>query len=390
MFDMRRQIKEKTLTSIAYTDLWHLFEHGQDVMTSDSKLQIYRVMRWTGGREPLSKGGLYSELKKGANLDSQSPQKAFIVQCVSFEFDGTQYGPVPKIFMIRKYDGEKAITSLPIYPLAFAPNEKQIRERLIERGNFYLQLCRVDHAAHKHYSGLTLDEPHEEIDSQIIVDTRMAVLRYYTDIDPVGLGNLIEHNLRETYEETINPTVTNGVCSEDGCCDNDWVHKDYGWDFQNEERFLDEHKAILAPTTDTDDIDEEEKVLLPPYVYGFVLRSRKWAMFDIDLIKDVEYTSGFEDLVLPPGHKETVRALVANHSRLPSPERKRQDRERSIDLVRGKGKGLVILLHGAPGKNIQASYRKHAADTSTRGWQNVDSRMCRRHYQTTTLPNHMR
>lgn len=179
----------------------------------------------------------------------------------------------------------------------------------------------------------------------------MAVLRHYTDLPLLGLNSLTEHNLRETYEETVNPTVTNGVCSEDGCCDNDWVHKDYGWELQYEEQLLDEHKLILAPTTDVADIEDDEKILLPPYVYGFVLRSRKWAMFDIDLIRDVEYTSGFEDLVLPPGHKETVRALVANHSRLPGSAGK-SGGERSIDLVRGKGKGLVILLHGAPGKII--------------------------------------
>lgn len=171
----------------------------------------------------------------------------------------------------------------------------------------------------------------------------MAVLRYYTNLPPIGIGNLIEHNPRETYEETVNPTVNNGVCTEDGCCDNECIHKDYDMDVQREGQFFEEHKAILAPTADPDSIEDEEKILLPPYVYGFVLRSRRWAMFDIDLIRGVDYTSGFEDLVLPPGHKETVRALVANHSR---------DGERSMDLVRGKGNGLVILLHGAPGKNM--------------------------------------
>ncbi|RDL36239.1 Uncharacterized protein BP5553_06851 [Venustampulla echinocandica] len=371
MFDMRRQIKEKTLTSIAYADLWHLFEYGQDVTSSESRLRVYRVLRWTGGRETLAKHGMYAELQARATDDAQSFQKtdimnnALIIECVSFEFDGHQYGPVQKTFLIRKYDGEKPIASLPIYPLAFAPDRDQIWERLIKRGNFYLQLSRVDKPAHKHYSGLTLDEPREEIDSQIIVDTRMAVLRYYTDLTPIGLGNLTEHNLRETYEETVNPTITNGVCSEDGCCDNDWVHKDYTWQLQYEDQFFDEHKAILAPTTDLVDIDDEEKVLLPHYVYGFVLRSRKWAKFDIDFIRDMEYASGFDDLVLPTGHKETVRALVANHSRLPNTGGGTPNGERSIDLVRGKGKGLVILLHGAPGVG-KTSTAECVADTTRR------------------------
>ncbi|KAH6842428.1 hypothetical protein B0I37DRAFT_197161 [Chaetomium sp. MPI-CAGE-AT-0009] len=368
LLEIRHQIQNRTLKSIAYADLWLLFEHGQDVKTPDARLQVYRVLRWTGGREVLAKHSLYAELQTRALADAQSAQKAdikndnFVVECVSFEFDGEQYGPIQKTFMIRKYDGLKPITKLAIHPLDFAPDSHLIRERLIKRGNLYLQLSRVNEAAHRHYSGLTLDEPHDEIDSQIIVDTREAVLRYYTNLPRIGVINLTEHNLRETYEETVNPTVTNGVCSEDGCCDNECVHKDYDWELQREGQFFEDHKTILEPTTDPEDIDDEEKILLPPYVYGFVLRSRKWAMFDIDLIRDVDYTSGFEDLVLPAGHKETVRALVASHSRK---TRLSAHGEMTIDLVKGKGKGLVILLHGAPGVG-KTSTAECVADTTKR------------------------
>lgn len=177
------------------------------------------------------------------------------------------------------------------------------------------------------------------------------MLDHHTDVVAVGAGSLIEHNVRETFEETVNPTVTDGICSEDGCCNNECVHKDYSWDKELEGMFMEDHKGFLAPTSDMNEIEDEEKILLPPHVYGFVLRSRKWAMFDVDRIRDVEYTAGFEDLVLPPGHKETVRALVANHlSRMPGAKVNAREGDRSIDLVRGKGKGLVILLHGAPGK----------------------------------------
>lgn len=193
-----------------------------------------------------------------------------------------------------------------------------------------------------------------QVDSHIIVDTQMAMLRHYRNIPGVGIGDLTRHSLRETYEETVNPTVTDGVCSEDGCCANDWIHKDYSWQSKAEDNFLEEYKAMLVPTTDPDDLTDEEKLLLPPYVYGFVLQSRKWAKFQIDLISEAEYTSGFDDLVLPTGHKETVRALVANHARMPRP--KGLDDKQSMDLVRGKGKGLVILLHGAPGKQCYSIY----------------------------------
>lgn len=74
--------------------------------------------------------------------------------------------------------------------------------------------------------------------------------------------------------------------------------------------------------------------------------------------------TAFDQLVLPPGHKEMVKSLIAQHFR---------DKRRMVgdlkywDFVRGKGmtlslhqcvgqhtnrtkgKGLIILLHGAPG-----------------------------------------
>lgn len=371
MFDMRREIKQATLASISYADLWHLFDFGQDIRTNDSDSQIYRALRWTGGREPLAKHGLLAELQARAALDAQSSPstenrgETFIVEAISFEFDGYHYGPVQKTFVIRKYDGEKAINMLPVYPLAFDPNCAELRKRLVARGKLYLDLSQADHPSHKHYSGLTFDEPHEEVDSQIIVDTKMAMQRYYTALPPIGICTLIGHNLRETYEETVNPTVTDGICTEDGCCDNELVHKDYSWDMQHEDRFMEEHKVVLTPTADPADIDDEEKLLLPPFVHGFILRSRKWAKFNINFIRDVEYTSGFDDLVLPSGHKETVRALVANHARVDTSKGLKPQNSQSLDLVRGKGKGLVILLHGAPGVG-KTSTAECVADTTKR------------------------
>jgi len=52
----------------------------------------------------------------------------------------------------------------------------------------------------------------------------------------------------------------------------------------------------------------------------------------------------------PPGHKESVKALVRNHAKptLPGIEAT-YNISAAIDLVRGKGKGLIILLHGEPG-----------------------------------------
>jgi hypothetical protein len=170
----------------------------------------------------------------------------------------------------------------------------------------------------------------------------MAILHHFNSPVPTD-ANLLDHDHGETVDE---PDPTNVYDA------NMAVHQDYTWDMQYEQAFFKDHKSWRASTTDVEEIHEEDKILLPPHVLGFVLRSRKWARFNVDLIEPVKYTTGFDALVLPEGHKETVRALVANHARIPTMAEKNSHAEHSIDLVRGKGEGLVILLHGAPGIDL--------------------------------------
>ena len=77
---------------------------------------------------------------------------------------------------------------------------------------------------------------------------------------------------------------------------------------------------------------------------------------NIELLQDIEdndalegQNSGFEDLVIPDEYKKIVKALVKSHalgSRLGVNDAMNKQQ---VDLIRGKGKGLIILLHGVPG-----------------------------------------
>lgn len=99
--------------------------------------------------------------------------------------------------------------------------------------------------------------------------------------------------------------------------------------------------------------------------------------------------NGFDRLVLPGYHKEMIRGLVMQHFQ------DKQDtylEDEQIDLVRGKGKvknscprrisanhiptgkGLIILLHGAPGvgKTSTAGMRAIAPECSRKLALTVD------------------
>jgi hypothetical protein len=157
IFDIRREIKAGLLTRIAFEDLWHLFEFGQVVKSSENENQLYRVVRWTGGRSDfLPRPPAISNVRK------ENRSLAFFVDCVYSDYDGRSYYPIQETLAIYKYDGEKEITSLPVFPFLFDPDFQNMSARLVARGKKWLKLGYADVATHKQYTGLSLDSPQAE------------------------------------------------------------------------------------------------------------------------------------------------------------------------------------------------------------------------------------
>ena len=110
--------------------------------------------------------------------------------------------------------------------------------------------------------------------------------------------------------------------------------------------------GLMRTITGNEKLTENMMLLLPNRVYGFVLRSRKWHFLNIDNVRPLEpHSDGFKSLVLPSGVARLVESLVKTHDpqNMPSFASSDRDHDHHVDLVRGKGKGLIILLHGAPG-----------------------------------------
>ena len=175
-----------------------------------------------------------------------------------------------------------------------------------------------------------------------MVDFQLAIDK--GKIKPPELGFLYEilHDPRETWDDS-------GSCGFQGCDEFDGIFEDLWLDHKQGERYLADEIHDLRTVKEPDEVGADKLVLLPRSVHGFVLQSRKWRTFNIDEVKEIKWGTGFDDLVLPPGYKETVEALVNKHVRWMDPVGNRTDVRGSMDLVAGKGKGLIILLHGAPG-----------------------------------------
>ena len=103
------------------------------------------------------------------------------------------------------------------------------------------------------------------------------------------------------------------------------------------------NKAFAYGSTkhvDKDELTDEQKILLFPFVSIFTLGCNKtWGMVHIDSIHDIIYNSdAYNYLVLAEEKKSTIQSLVTCHNT-----------HILHDFIDKKGLGLVFLLYGPPG-----------------------------------------
>ncbi|KAK8039917.1 hypothetical protein PG993_008328 [Apiospora rasikravindrae] len=92
-------------------------------------------------------------------------------------------------------------------------------------------------------------------------------------------------------------------------------------------------------------------ILLPPGIYGFFLKEKKWVHLLVALVKPINWNKGsFDRLVLPRRTKNLIKGLVIVHKRkMDKSLMQNQNNAKQDDIIAGKGSGLIMLLHGGPG-----------------------------------------
>ena len=158
-FELRSNLKTGKTRTIEYSDLWHLYEPGQEIRSADSQLQIYHVTKFTGGRDTLCEKESCAREVPGSCITRGD---VFSVECYRYDFDGICYGPVFETFTIRNYEGLREITGLPVYPWLFDPNYSEEKKKLLKRGKKFIDHS-IHETSHKAYAALSLDDPAEEV-----------------------------------------------------------------------------------------------------------------------------------------------------------------------------------------------------------------------------------
>ncbi|KAI4193014.1 MAG: hypothetical protein LQ350_008504 [Teloschistes chrysophthalmus] len=360
IFAKHELLRSSQAEMVAFQDMWHLFMAGDLVVSesdsSDRGLELYQVAilpacDFFSSRRPVKQiqtktEGSHQLVESVYREESVSAMNVFTVDVFYFDFDGQKFGPVEKRLQLVSYEGEKSIVGLPLYPLRFRKDAAEFKDMMLERGRKFQELSIPNVYPHREYNGLSIGEPQEQIDSQVIIDFALAYRKHPKNTPKFGLRSWIEDDARIVTE----------ACGVPGCTDcfkDRFMFDDHRVDRQRTVEYIRAHGSLLRIFSSGEELTEEMMLLLPNKVYGFVLRSRRWHFLNIDNVRALErHSDGFENLVLPPGVARLVESLVKTHDPQTMPTFSGGggcEQDHHVDLVRGKGKGLVILLHGAPG-----------------------------------------
>ena len=385
-------------SKVRFLDLWFLFTPGELVYEpmkhkteqktvreaqpeSGGKAEqaqrtqtIYKFTRSVGAR-PFLNGGH----DKNPPTTLRDKYDFFGLALYYIDFQGADFGPLLRVATIWPFEGLVDITSLDVYPLKYAPDSAQIQERLVERGHKYRSLTVV---RHMEYNGPTYShgvlgdatnsekgyekpKQHENVQARVVVDVKTAYIQtqwhHYIRQVPIDLAEE-PRTMNEDYQGFIwkdrdmtekddIPLLVSKILNDD------FVDKNIRTDYISKDPFLKRwSEAGERKPFGADDLTDDLLVLLPNLIPGYVLRNREFVMLNIEHLLEIRPDlDGFNNLQLRAGQKEMVQALVNTHFRdraailNQKPDKKRNEYIPDVDIVEGKGKGLVILLHGAPG-----------------------------------------
>jgi hypothetical protein len=273
---------------IAYDRLWTLFK--PDTVVHCKLLGQNRAFRISGSG--------YNEC-----IDS-----SFFSMSASFvDFDGERIGTRNIDLTIPKYQGTLELHELPAVPLHLLEDADDVRKELVARGRKFEKLVGQHFMR---YNGVAVKKTHNgyarfSVNGRVMIDCKTSFRLEPNDVFTCTHLDAekakMERSLRRSQAK---------------------------FDFEG------------APVTQPA-LTDDQAMLTNATVRGYSFTVKMFLEFFVDDLEEIEWNARcFDDLVLDPAVKKTVQALVSIHSK---------KRETMDDIVKGKGMGLVCVLHGPPG-----------------------------------------
>lgn len=240
------------------------------------------------------------------------------------DFDGEDFGTRRTNHLIEAFEGAEPIRDLSVFPLDWHPTRDAVERQLVARGKRWEEYAGTHFG---HYNGIALEMgrygvTRYSVDGRVVVDTKTS------------------HRLGADSSFTVASFKSGkGKSKKQARLSRfDYDIDDNGDEEEGEPVELLRTQATLPSLTD------QQRLLATATVRGFSFTEKRWLDFFIDNVSAICWNEDcFEQLVLPEAQKDLVQSLVATHAQ--------QKKTGGFDdIVKGKGRGLIFVLHGPPGK----------------------------------------
>lgn len=363
---------------IRFWDLWYLFRPGELIYnpppTSNSARERSRQSETSTTKQTIWR--TFNVKPR----DMRDERRITRIEFYYIDFDGVSYGSSLDYEEIHEFKGRRDITSLPIYPLEYAKDAAAILKSGQEDGSKFVALTSNENKLGAHAGWTLTEDPRgrplykeesmgikremkpEHIESDVVLD-----FKEFCNLHPFWTPK-IEH--REPTLVYVGKTVGDEEYWR-------WAYYDK-WARSPEKRskrlaryrpcysfydgvsFVESNNYLRQDPYLQEDKQgrktklpwaEDDLALLPKRMIGYALWERKFVIVNVQNVElklDDDKENPFDKLQIGEGHKKLIQAIISSYFA----NKRLEDEMRTPltqDLIRGKGKGVIILLHGLPG-----------------------------------------
>ena len=226
-----------------------------------------------------------------------------------WDWDGQRNGSRRTEFITRQFSGETPLNDLKFVPFKFLRRAEEFKDQLITRGKAFEALLGYHF---KHYSGKKLTRlPNGcmkmgQVTARVVIDAYAYHKYHHTEwLDDEEKSDSDSDDRIVEAESEAQKQADNG------------------------------RREVINPFT------EEHYLLSIPTVKGFDIENREWCQFFLGGFTEVVFNdNAYDKLVLEEGEKKMILAFS---------EQVRDSEMRFDDFIKNKGRGILMLLCGAPG-----------------------------------------
>ena len=356
----------KKRNQVTFEMLWLIFSPGTLVVVADSE-----ESHSTGGR-----GYLVESIVADSYYHGDGHEDSWRLNLLHGYHDGESFSIRRTARMIHRFHGRKKISfrDLKVVPLHVMQKaeKEELRQRLIERGKRYVDYCAADMTALQYKGRVALRESENvarlgawgstgslriEIDERVIIDrTAQRTVSGLTDQDGEWAAGSLASYFEAIKAEGGNPKASAAMSrhrivrearfqdlagfgfTKEEPLGKGWKESD-GYDYGESASPSDPDDGGLQA-----DLTDDDYFICQSTTVAFALDQKSWVSeVRIADLSEIEWRGDpFSSLQFTEGAKRLVLRLVNGFI-------DRSSTDTYDDIIKGKGKGLIFLLHGPPG-----------------------------------------